>query len=117
MNGTITPCEYAFFPTVESPLGLLMSKDSGGRRWTAFVDGDYLRLLVMAERTEVGLGNMEIPDSRRLRALALGWPDEWNESTAEIAFRMADDLKELGWQEFRELLDEASRLAEENSDE
>ena len=117
MTGTITPCEYAFFPTVDSPLGLLMSKDSGGKRWTAFVDGDYLRLLVMAERTEVELGNLRIPNSRRLRALALGWPDEWKKSTADIAFRMADDLRELGWQAFQEMLDAASQLAEGTGDE
>ena len=101
--------ECAFFPMPQSPLGLLLTEDDEGRRATTFIDGDYLRLLIAGSQTETGIGDFDFPETKRLYASALGWPEDWTPTELAQACRMAAECIEYGWDALKSIRDEATR--------
>lgn len=111
MNAPLRQAQAAFFPMAESPLGLLLTYDAYGDRVTAFIDGDYLRLMVTTTNTAIGLPDFTVPEPKRLHAVASGWPEEWHPIDVAAACRMAADCIDLGWDRFKADADAATSRA------
>ena len=107
MNLTKNEAHAAFFPLETSPLGLLLTHDAYGEHVTAFIDGDYLRLMIATHNTPNGLAEFNIPDAKRLYAVTSFWPEEWHPRDVAACCRMAADCIDLGWDRFKIMEDDA----------